>query len=258
MIGFAQRGKDAKGFPAPVRQPPGQTYHRTEPRNQHRRRPPTSPFPSLSPAAHANHLSNTPHGPKPVRCTMAMKKRFLMRNAVQADGETFFLNEQDAEANRIAGYVPRARKEFFASWEKSFRDPTGTKQTIVVNDQVIGFVSSFERNGRLEVGFRIGREYWGKGIATRALTQFLTMEKRRPLYAGASKTNRASIRVLEKCGFAFQGQDQYMNRAGEEIAGFLFRLGPSLNQRLEPRAACLRDRIGNGDPTTAAAAHLHR
>ena len=152
-----------------------------------------------------------------------------MRNVEQADGETFFLNEQDAEANRMAGYVPRSREEFFASWAKTISDPTGRKQTIVVNGQVVGFVSSFERNGRLEVGFRIGREYWGKGIATRALTQFLTMEKRRPLYAGASKNNRASIRVLEKCGFALQGPDQYTNNAGKEIAGFLFRLGTAPN-----------------------------
>ena len=148
----------------------------------------------------------------------------MLRDVEEADGETFFLHEQDVEANRMVGFDPRSREEFFTSWAKTVSGPAGRKQTIVVNGQVVGYVGTFERLERLEVGFRIGREYWGKGIATHALTQFLMKEKRRPLYAGAAKTNRASIRVLEKCGFALQGPDQYTNKAGEQIEGFLFRL----------------------------------
>jgi RimJ/RimL family protein N-acetyltransferase len=159
-----------------------------------------------------------------------MREEIMLRNVEEADGETFFLHEQDAEANRMVGFVPRSREEFFASWAKTISGPTGRKQAIVVNGQVVGYVGTLERLGRLEVGFRIGREYWGKGIATRALTQFLTKEKRRPLYAGAAKTNRASIRVLEKCGFVLEGPDQYTNKAGEEIAGFLFRLDAAPNR----------------------------
>lgn len=47
----------------------------------------------------------------------------------------------------------------------------------------------------------IGKQYWGKGIATEALLNFLPKLKVRPLYARAAKENPASIRVLEKCGF---------------------------------------------------------
>ena len=161
----------------------------------------------------------------------------MLRNVEEADGETFFLHEQDAEANRMVGFVPRSREEFFASWAKTISGPTGRKQAIVVNGQVVGYVGTLERLGRLEVGFRIGREYWGKGIATRALTQFLTKEKRRPLYAGAAKTNRASIRVLEKCGFVLEGPDQYTNKAGEKIAGILFRLDAAPNKADPPNPA---------------------
>jgi RimJ/RimL family protein N-acetyltransferase len=51
------------------------------------------------------------------------------------------------------------------------------------------------------VGYWVGREFWGRGIATRALAAFLDEVSERPIYAGVADTNLASIRVLEKCGF---------------------------------------------------------
>ena len=47
----------------------------------------------------------------------------------------------------------------------------------------------------------VGREDWGRGIATRALQEFLEVEATRPLYGRAASDNVASIRVLMKCGF---------------------------------------------------------
>jgi hypothetical protein len=46
----------------------------------------------------------------------------------------------------------------------------------------------------------IGKEYWGKGVATKALLNFLGDVQARPLYARVAKDNTASIRVLRKCG----------------------------------------------------------
>jgi RimJ/RimL family protein N-acetyltransferase len=51
------------------------------------------------------------------------------------------------------------------------------------------------------VGYWIGREFWGRGLATRALAELLGMVNARPLHAYVAKSNVASIRVLEKCGF---------------------------------------------------------
>jgi RimJ/RimL family protein N-acetyltransferase len=47
----------------------------------------------------------------------------------------------------------------------------------------------------------IDRAFWGRGIATAALSAFLSLEQTRPLHAGVAKHNIASIRVLQKCGF---------------------------------------------------------
>jgi RimJ/RimL family protein N-acetyltransferase len=54
----------------------------------------------------------------------------------------------------------------------------------------------------------IDRRFWGKGIATAALSAFLDHVKVRPLYAHVAEHNVASIRVLEKCGFTITGHDR--------------------------------------------------
>ncbi len=56
-----------------------------------------------------------------------------------------------------------------------------------------------------EVGYWLGEEFWGKGLATEALKmmteygfEILPLER---LYAGVFANNHASIRVLEKAGY---------------------------------------------------------
>jgi RimJ/RimL family protein N-acetyltransferase len=63
-------------------------------------------------------------------------------------------------------------------------------------------VVSFILEGRREVGYWLGREFWGKGIATSALQLFLEEISERPLFAFSAHSNPASARVLQKCGFS--------------------------------------------------------
>jgi RimJ/RimL family protein N-acetyltransferase len=70
------------------------------------------------------------------------------------------------------------------------------------------------------VGYWIGREFWGRGLATRALSAFLHEVEERPIYAGVAETNVASIRVLEKCGFTAADAS-----AEEAVGDLLMRLG---------------------------------
>ncbi|MGV3486970.1 MAG: GNAT family N-acetyltransferase, partial [Tuberibacillus sp.] len=68
-------------------------------------------------------------------------------------------------------------------------------------------------------------EHWGKGIATDALKQFLSLVTIRPLYARAATDNIGSCRVLEKCGFQLTGEDKgFANARNAEIEEFIFTL----------------------------------
>ena len=87
-----------------------------------------------------------------------------------------------------------------------------------------GHLVSFLLVGEREVGYWLGKEFWGKGIATKALAEFLKIIETRPLYAHVAKHNIGSRRVLEKCGFMVIGEDKYMNRAREEVKEFVLKL----------------------------------
>ncbi len=70
-----------------------------------------------------------------------------------------------------------------ALWlDKVLSDATVRKKTVLVDGQVAGNVVSFEQGGRRLIGYWIGKEYWGRGVATRAVSEFLAHEERaRPL-----------------------------------------------------------------------------
>lgn len=133
----------------------------------------------------------------------------VLRRVTEDDLPIFFEHQRDPEANRMAAFAARDRDAFMAHWrEKVLVDESVVKRAVavVVDGQVAGNIVSWEHDGRVEIGYWIGREFWGKGIATRALGAFLHEMTTRPLYACAAAHNVASIRVLEKCGFAISDE----------------------------------------------------
>ncbi len=124
-----------------------------------------------------------------------------LRAVEEADLPLLFEQQLDPEATRMAAFPPRDRDAFMAHWSKILADPALAKRTILLDGSVAGYICSFHISGEREVGYWIGREHWGKGVATRALQIFLAELRDRPLYAHVAKHNVGSIRVLEKCGF---------------------------------------------------------
>jgi RimJ/RimL family protein N-acetyltransferase len=126
----------------------------------------------------------------------------VLRDVLEQDLPIFFEHQCEPEAHRMAGFRPRERDAFMLHWRtKVIGDPAARKRTIVVDGRVAGNIGSWGADGRRFVGYWIGREYWGRGIATAALSEFLGEESMRPLYAHVAVQNLGSIRVLQKCGF---------------------------------------------------------
>jgi RimJ/RimL family protein N-acetyltransferase len=130
-----------------------------------------------------------------------------LRAVEPTDLPIFFEHQRDPVALLMAGMPGRDLEAFNEHWTRILADDTVRIRTVLVDGQVAGNVLSFERGGRREVGYWIGRDHWGRGVATAALAAFLGEEKARPLHAGVVPENGGSLRVLAKCGFAVCGEE---------------------------------------------------
>jgi RimJ/RimL family protein N-acetyltransferase len=133
-----------------------------------------------------------------------------LRDVEDADVEVFFAQAQDSEAARRAQFPSRDRETFMQHWAtKVLGEPTVFVQTVTVDGETAGNVVAWWQEDILFVGYWFGREYWGRGIGTKALILFLQREAARPLYADPFAGNIGSVRLLEKCGFQRDGTVRY-------------------------------------------------
>ena len=131
----------------------------------------------------------------------------LLRDVTESDLPILFEQQLDPDATQMAAFPSRDRDAFMAHWAKIMADESNILKTIMFDGQVAGNIVSWEGSGEWEVGYWIGKEYWGKGIATKALAALLGHVKMRPLFAHVARHNIASRRVLEKCGFMVIGAE---------------------------------------------------
>ena len=144
---------------------------------------------------------------------MSQFPRIVLRPVEPGDLPLFFDHQRDPIAVAMVDFKSRDRAEFDQHWAKILADETGLIRTIVVTsdvspeasakEHVAGNIVSWNSDGKREIGYWIDRAFWGRGVATGALSAFLRLEQTRPLYAGVAKHNAASLRVLQKCGFTF-------------------------------------------------------
>lgn len=154
----------------------------------------------------------------------------VLREVTEDDLVVFFEQQQDPAANWMAAFTakdPADWAAFAAKWSKILGDRTNTTKTIVWDGCVAGSIGSFIApwSGQREVTYWVGRNFWGRGVATKALAAFIERLADRPLYARAAADNIASIRVLEKCGFIPIGRDRgFAEARGEEIEEVILEL----------------------------------
>jgi RimJ/RimL family protein N-acetyltransferase len=166
-----------------------------------------------------------------------MMRNLILRNTIEDDLPIFFEHQLDSTAIYMAAFIsrnPSDKNAFTSHWAKIMADDTITIRTILYEGQVAGYVSIFQWSGKLEVTYWIGRQYWGKGIATSALSELLCYVRERPVYARVAKDNIASIRVLEKCKFKISGEDKgYAKARGKDIEEFILELRDEETDRVK-------------------------
>ena len=137
-----------------------------------------------------------------------MTEFIQLREVTEGDLKIFFEQQREPAANLMAAFPARNELNFQDHWKnKILGNDTVAKRTIIFDCQVAGNILSWEQTEKRFVGYWIGKNYWSKGVATKALSEFLGLVEARPLYAHVAKHNIASIRVLEKCGFTICGEE---------------------------------------------------
>ena len=143
---------------------------------------------------------------------------FILREQQDKDVPNFFQYYTDPEVNKyILTEVPQAledaRRELYY-WRNVFYNNDGIYFAIAdkKDDAMIGsigFSSHSTYHNRIELSYDMAQEFWRRGIMTKAVREVLrygfNVMRVNRIEAVTSIYNEASVRLLEKCGFKYEG-----------------------------------------------------
>src|SRR5438045_6498741 len=134
---------------------------------------------------------------------MSRFESITIREVESSDLETFYEHQLDPEAIRMAAFVcedPKDKVAFDAHWDKILNSSQITQRTIVAEGQVAGHIACYPHGGDIVVTYWLGREFWGRGLATQAVNRMLQRVVDRPMLGRAAAGNFGAVRVLQRCG----------------------------------------------------------
>lgn len=154
--------------------------------------------------------------------------QLTLRPTVYTDLEIHYQFQLDEEANYLAAFTSSSssdKKAYLEKYAKFLNEPSINNQTILIDGTIVGSIAKFVIEGDAEITYWIDRKFWGRGIATKALKAFLSIETNRPMYGRVAFDNLGSQKVLENCGFVRVGTDRgFANARQIEIEEFIYRL----------------------------------
>jgi ribosomal-protein-alanine N-acetyltransferase len=145
-------------------------------------------------------------------------ERLVLRQACQTDVCAFLKVAQDEAVMRYYGVEPYKTKQQVVDeieWQhRIFADGTGVRWVITERDQGlyigdVGYCEVKDMHKRAEVGYKLARAYWRRGMMSEALTAVLgygfgSMGLNR-IEALVDPRNAGSAGLLHKLGFADEG-----------------------------------------------------
>lgn len=155
---------------------------------------------------------------KSIGTQMLQTERLILRRFVESDAEAMFQNwASSAENLAYVTWDPHSNVEItqnsIRNWVASYVNPNYYKWAICLKEDpelVIGDISIVEMNeddSNCEIGYVLGKAYWGRGIMTDALKAVLdfcfTQAGFQKVKARYASLNLASGRVMEKAGMSY-------------------------------------------------------
>jgi ribosomal-protein-alanine N-acetyltransferase len=145
-----------------------------------------------------------------------------------SDLDTLFQFQLDKKGGYLAAFMPKNpadKAAYIIKYTKLLGDPTVNNQTIVIDNIIVGSIAKFTIEGDTEITYWIDRNFWGQGVATKALKDFLVNETSRPIFGRVAFDNFGSQKVLKKCGFVKIGSDKgFANARQAEIEELIYKL----------------------------------
>ena len=144
-------------------------------------------------------------------------RMFILRPYREGDEESLIKNINDKDIYRNTcripyPYTPEHAKAWINRCKNSAKKKKKTEVNfaIDINGKVIGGIGLRDiTSHKAEIGYWLGKKYWGKGIATKAvqlITNFgFKQLKLKRIYAHIFSKNKASARLLEKNNYKREG-----------------------------------------------------
>ena len=150
-----------------------------------------------------------------------MTQRLILRRWEQADAEDLYRYASDADVGPIAGWPPHKNPD---ESRAVIRDVLNGREAYAIclkeDGRAIGAIELklnghtdlTDRDDECEMGYWLGKPFWGRGIVPEAVTEMLRrafedigMQK---VWVGYYEGNSKSKRVQEKCRFRFQRKSE--------------------------------------------------
>ncbi|MDX2340805.1 GNAT family N-acetyltransferase [Micrococcus sp. NPDC078436] len=152
-----------------------------------------------------------------------------LRDVRPEDLDEFFVHQQDEDANQMSGIAPRSpadRGVFDHHWGTLLRDPRVQVHTIEHEGRAVGALICSEQDDAAELSFWTAQEFWGLGLTTSAVDEFLRGYPHRPVRAHVAEDNAGTVRVLSRRGFEVVGEEKvFSNARAAVITELVMELG---------------------------------
>lgn len=157
-------------------------------------------------------------------------KNFILRPLRMSDAKSIVKHINDKDISRFMFRVPYPYKmqdakkwlrEIMPNYRK--KNPEGLAFGIEIDGEICGAIGVHKivKDHKAEIGYWLGKKYWGRGIMSEAVEKALKYCERefgiKRMKAGTFLENKASIRVLKKNSFKYEGVARKAIKKGNKL-----------------------------------------
>jgi len=147
--------------------------------------------------------------------TIIKSEKFILRPFRKGDEKSLRMNINDYDIYKFTERIPYPYTLKDANWWIKYCKSEKAKKKLIfaieIEKEVVGCVAleSIEWH-RAEIGYWLSKKYWNNGIISDAIKIITNIGfknlKLKRIYADVVANNKASIKVLEKNGYKYEGR----------------------------------------------------